>query len=442
MPVAAVPRYLGERFEEASPALRFGLLLPIWTSSAEAMTKQLAAPRSREKRLPGLWEKNDGSAREALEHVKELRQTVRSRIEALVLRQAALAARTLQTFRLDARAVAPFTTGLGHEHPLENGFAFLDPYGVPYVPGSGIKGVLRRAAQELASEAWGGAFGWTRQKQYILEPDARAIHLSIIDVLFGLESAPQDATHVRGALSFWDVIPLIKAESLMIDIMTPHQSHYYQSKAEAGSATPHDSGQPNPIMFLTVPPGTSFAFFVCCDAERLRRLTQYPINGAFDPFADGAGWRELLIVAFEHAFAWLGFGAKTAVGYGAMQRDREAEQQAIKQHQAREVEATKARENAERETRRSAMTPNMRRIDDFKARFAERAEQLRGSKDRPNTKYHEDARKLAKDALDELEWSAEERRAAADAITEWLPKVVQVDMKEERKRSPLLRGVT
>jgi hypothetical protein len=36
MPIAAVPEYLlkagGERiFQDASPALRFGLLLPVWT---------------------------------------------------------------------------------------------------------------------------------------------------------------------------------------------------------------------------------------------------------------------------------------------------------------------------------------------------------------------------------------------------------------------------
>jgi hypothetical protein len=38
MPIAAVPKYLQRHiqeksFEAASPALRFGLLLPIWTTS-------------------------------------------------------------------------------------------------------------------------------------------------------------------------------------------------------------------------------------------------------------------------------------------------------------------------------------------------------------------------------------------------------------------------
>ncbi|MDD3652268.1 RAMP superfamily CRISPR-associated protein, partial [Immundisolibacter sp.] len=60
---------------------------------------------------------------------------------------------------LDAKATAPFTTGLGNEHPLENGFAFLNPYGLPYLPGSGVKGVLRQAARELTSGDWGDAHG-------------------------------------------------------------------------------------------------------------------------------------------------------------------------------------------------------------------------------------------------------------------------------------------
>ena len=61
-------------------------------------------------------------------------------------------------------ATASFTTGLGNEHPLENGFVFLNPYGLPYLPGSGVKGVLRQAARELAGGDWGDAVAgaaWT-----------------------------------------------------------------------------------------------------------------------------------------------------------------------------------------------------------------------------------------------------------------------------------------
>ena len=84
----------------------------------------------------------------------------------------------------------------------------------------------------------------------------------------------------------------------MIEIMTPHYSDYYQ-----GNTTPHDSGQPNPIVFLAVPPNSNFEFFVQCDKAAL-------------PESLRNNWQSLLEAAFAHAFDWLGFGAKTAVGYG------------------------------------------------------------------------------------------------------------------------------
>ena len=47
------------------------------------------------------------------------------------------------------------------EHPLENGFAFLQPYGLPYLAGSGVKGVLRQTARLLAENAFGeGDYGF------------------------------------------------------------------------------------------------------------------------------------------------------------------------------------------------------------------------------------------------------------------------------------------
>ncbi|MDR1889006.1 MAG: type III-B CRISPR module RAMP protein Cmr6, partial [Zoogloeaceae bacterium] len=94
-----------------------------------------------------------------------------------------------------------------------------------------------------------------------------------------------------------------------------HQSHYYQKNTAAGSVTPHESGQPNPISFLTVPPKSGFTFYVQCDNAHLQRLAP--------ELAENERWRDLITAALEHAFEWLGFGAKTSVGYGAMQQPPE-----------------------------------------------------------------------------------------------------------------------
>jgi CRISPR-associated protein Cmr6 len=218
---------------------------------------------------------------------------------------------------------------------------------LPYLPGSGVKGVLRQAARELASGDWGDTHGWNEpphpkslarreSDSNLPSPSGRdgGEGLSVIDALFGLESENGETDHLRGALSFWDVIPQIEGDSLMVEIMTPHQSHYYQQKPQAGSVTPHESGQPTPISFLTVPPCSGFTFHVQCDLARLNRI-------APELSTDGR-WKALLKAAFEHAFEWLGFGAKTAVGYGAMlsepQRQAQVAEAEKRAAQAREAD--------------------------------------------------------------------------------------------------------
>jgi CRISPR-associated protein Cmr6 len=324
MPIAAVPRYLGSNFQTASPGLRFGMFLPIWQDD---------------------WKKEKDLARLLGEKVCKLTPDDKTILDALRARQQALAVACDANALLimDAQSIAPFSTGLGNEHPLENGFAFLNPYGLPYLPGSGVKGVLRQAARELASGEWGDTLGWEKEIRYPLEigKNRPPLGLSMLDALFGYEIKNGGKEQARGALSFWDVIPQIRGGRLAVDIMTPHQNHYYQKKAAAGSAAPHESGQPNPISFLTVPPESGFVFYVRCDKAHLKRLAP--------ELAENDRWKTLLTSAFTHAFDWLGFGAKTSVGYGAMesvaQKQRKQESKAV-QARAQQRENARKWENA------------------------------------------------------------------------------------------------
>jgi CRISPR-associated protein Cmr6 len=333
MPIAAVPRYLGADFKGASPGMRFGMYLKLWGQNQRThdllwTTYDVGYEVRGQQRQEREVQYENKSA--ALSEAKALGKADKDAMQALLARQSHLAQSLPSAYllRLEAQAVAPFTTGLGNEHPLENGFSFMWPYGLPYLPGSGVKGVLRKAAQELADGLWGDSRGWSEQPSYEInvgtQQQPRWIKVSMIDVLFGREPPRGDGDHVRGALTFWDVIPQIAGDSLLVEIMTPHQTHYYQQKKEkktGDSVSPHDSGQPNPIYFLTVPPGSSCAFHVVCDEAHLRRLTSTRLPDAADLLAEGEfHWKTLVAHAFEHAFQWLGFGAKTAVGYGAMQR--------------------------------------------------------------------------------------------------------------------------
>ena len=430
MPVAAVPAYLGRNFKNASPALRFGMLLPLW--GVNRRTKELlwtTSDISHEVRGPLRQEREIklNNKVDALAQAAALNPEDKAAMNALAERQSHLAGVTPHMLSLDAKAIAPFTTGLGNEHPLENGFAFLNPYGLPYLAGSGVKGVLRQAARELASGQWGNEHGWGADKQFEIRVNGKSLAISMLDALFGLESQDGGTLHMRGALSFWDVIPQMPngTTSLHVEVMTPHQSHYYQRKKDSksgSSTTPHDSGQPTPISFLTMPPDSCMTFHVQCDLPRLQRLAP--------TLAEGDAWGKLLQAAFEHAFEWLGFGAKTAVGYGAMQPNVQATRD-------RKEKQREQKEQAERQARQAALSPAMRTVEAFVQELRAKHEQYPNYKEAPNGVLHRKARELAKTAHESADWSAEEKRAAAEAIETWLPKLVRVDIKDERKKLKL-----
>lgn len=309
----ALPDYLtrNARFDDCPPGHRFGLYFDGWEADWRKPSNKTPAFKTVANALP--------------EHSRQA-------LRALCARQQMLAGSLGDSLLTHpARLTAPLATGLGNEHPLENGFAFLTPHGLPYLAGSGVKGVLRRAAEELVKGEWGDACGWDKTG---------------IDILFGLETEPGDtqATHTRGALSFWDLFfqpPGDKAPLLAVEIMTPHHSQYLQH-----DGSPHANEQPTPIPFLAVAAGSHCTLYVQC-------------NPALIP-ADHAelrdGWRALIEAAIDLAGEWLGFGAKTAVGYGRLEIDpkvraqREAEREKQeRERQQREAEAALALKPADQQ---------------------------------------------------------------------------------------------
>ncbi len=172
-----------------------------------------------------------------------------------------------------------------------------------------------------------------------------------ITALFGLESDDHQKDHWPGALTFWDALPKPAKNSLGMEVMTPHYGDYYK-----GEATPHDAGQPNPIVFLVVPADSEFTFHLTCDTHRLP-----------EPLA--ATWQALMRQAYTHAFDWLGFGAKAAVGYGAMEWDEPREAAIRKERDDRAHQALKAAEaklqEESKKAARAVMNPAEGAIQDF-----------------------------------------------------------------------------
>lgn len=212
------------------------------------------------------------------------------------------------------KTTSRFATGLGREHPIENGFVWHPVLGVPYLPGSSVKGLVRAWA-----ETWA-------------EP---APNQENLDRLLG-------ALDRVGTVLFLDAIPVAPVK-LKADVMTPHYGDYYQAKKdpEGNPTPPADWLSPNPIPFLTVAPGQLFQF-------------------ALAPAAPGA--KEDCDAALQWltaALKWLGAGAKTAVGYGRFARDAQAEAKLAADRRAERHQAEAARRKAEEEAAFEAQLANL-----------------------------------------------------------------------------------
>ncbi|MFU8802204.1 MAG: type III-B CRISPR module RAMP protein Cmr6 [Bradymonadaceae bacterium] len=157
-----------------------------------------------------------------------------------------------------------FVTGLGREHPVENGFGWHPTLGTPYLPGSSVKGLVR---------------AWAREELGRDHAD--------ISRIFGEQQEV-------GSVIFLDALPTAPVV-LEADVMTPHYTEYY-----TGPAPPADWLSPNPIPFLVVTTATHFFFGI---------LPRDPDDSENDDTKIAARW-------LQDALRWLGAGAKTAVGYG------------------------------------------------------------------------------------------------------------------------------
>ena len=369
MTLVAVPNYVTQAagdFADCPAGHRFNLYFPVWDRDWKVAPGEKAKATRKSCSL--------GCSKKVL--------------TGLAARQGALAAAQDpdECLVIDAISTSPFATGLGIEHPIENGFAFLSPYGLPYLAGSGVKGVLRHAAEELH------AMG--------------ALPEAAVERLFGHDDA-NDAR--RGALSFWDVFPVPPKNELVVEVMTPHFGDYYQK-----NGTPNDAGRPNPIPFLAVPAKSAFRFVLVCDMALL--------GDALTP----GEWKEAARKIIAHAFEWLGFGAKTSVGYGAVQEDMAA--------------SARREEEAGERVRRNAMkrlSANLQKVAVFVEKAEKRHGELRGGKIKPGDAFMNEFRSLVGDARDGPGWSADEKLEVFNAVSAWLEKIVEGDPKEQRKKLKL-----
>ena len=239
------------------------------------------------------------------------------------------------------RSADRLALGLGNASPLEVGLTLHHTYGVPFIPGSALKGLAAGYADTVWGEenkSWkrgtekqkGGeyhrfVFGDTKSAGCIDFLDAWIMPSSLNASTLESPAKLGERDGVQGARrATTEIVCGIQRGSehratpqsacadgfagllLQPDVMTPHHSTYYEATDDTQSASDWDS--PVPVPFVTVNKGVCFSVYLGCAV----------------PAKDGNGsiakWLEvtadLLCTALEH---W-GIGGKTSAGYGRMVR--------------------------------------------------------------------------------------------------------------------------
>ncbi|WP_428268690.1 type III-B CRISPR module RAMP protein Cmr6 [Haliangium sp.] len=210
---------------------------------------------------------------------------------------------------LTGQAAGRLLVGHGNPSPTEVGLSLHRTWGVPFIPGSALKGLLAHWAEitlgphedmnedERAHRApWAGPERDERGNA-VRRPGEAYERVFGAPPLRGHERSAR-----RGKLVVHDALWLPGVDknsrtkaALAPDVLTVHQRRYYQGD----EPWPSDGDDPIPVSFITVRPGTKFLFAVSSDDAEI---------------ADWAA--DALRCVLQD---W-GVGGKTAAGYGRFER--------------------------------------------------------------------------------------------------------------------------
>jgi CRISPR-associated protein Cmr6 len=210
-------------------------------------------------------------------------------------------------FLMAAKTAAPLAVGLGDKNVYETGLCFSKTLGVPIIPGSSIKGAMRRAAAKmlgiedkvLVPAKGSGRLTWDQGRtteDYLKGVEDREIKDKLLQwcALFG-SASEAGIFDVLQAIPYLDAKPRSGQQLLMVDVVTVHHPHYYQTSLGRDHPSPSDRDDPTPIQFLSVRPGVEFLFAIRCE----------------DP-----AWMKPIVNILRYTLQRVGLGAKTNAGYG------------------------------------------------------------------------------------------------------------------------------
>ena len=196
----------------------------------------------------------------------------------LIVKQKDLQALKIMRGKLSGKLIH----GLGGDHVRDTAITLHSIYGIPYIPGSSIKGAVLNWALQ--------AFFLGEEKIEGYTDEQLAVNNLIIEI-FG------DQEHA-GRVEFFDAF--VDADfALVPDIMTPHFPSYYSS-----GNVPSDSDSPNPVAFYTLV------------AKHIEFIVGVRRNNRSFNDIDADVLLDLITTWMIKALTELGIGSKTSSGYG------------------------------------------------------------------------------------------------------------------------------
>jgi CRISPR-associated protein Cmr6 len=199
--------------------------------------------------------------------------------------------------------------GLGNESVYETSMTLHHIYGIPYIPGQAVKGVLRNY---IINDVFGETKENSEIKLDLEGAEKRALTDPDFCKIFGSPKDTAIGEHI-GSVIFFDAFP-IETPTIKPDIMNVHYPDYY-----SGKKPPTDYQKLNPIYFLTVgedEKGNKARFLFLIG---VKKKDDFEIKNK--KLTEGIEGNEVLSVIERwliKALSGHGIGAKTAVGYGYM----------------------------------------------------------------------------------------------------------------------------
>lgn len=235
---------------------------------------------------------------------------------------------------------------------IQNAGICLDRlFGLPYIPGSAIKGVCRHAALEELRTAPGA-------DQPSLLAAIRAVFGSAEndfqngDLKPWRHLHPGKDTDQKGAIAFIPAYPVNAETKIVVDLTNVHYPDYYRS----GNAVDQRREKPRPNPFPVVEVGAQFAFCLVLNG----------INNDPALLTQARRW-------LESALTTRGIGAKTAAGYGwfsiqpgalaKLMAEEEREAEAARKKAADALAAAEA--DAAEAARKASLSPEVAATEDL-----------------------------------------------------------------------------